>query len=50
MNYTIENFWISRLAGSSAQSKPTLAGWAIESTLNPSFVEADLSLRSATMT
>jgi len=47
MSYTIENFWISRLAGVvPAQSKPTLAGWAIESTLNPSFVEADLSLRS----
>jgi hypothetical protein len=46
MGYAIEDFWIHRLTGViPPPTRPTLAGWFIEATRNPSFVEAELRLR-----
>src|SRR5260221_4629037 len=46
MAYTIHDFWLPRL-GAVVRPKhlPTLPGWAVEPTPNPSFVEADIHLR-----
>jgi hypothetical protein len=47
MSYTIEDFWIRRLVGVIRPvSRPTLAGWSIESERNPSFIEAEMRLRA----
>ena len=46
MPHTIQDFWIPRLDGVVRPSTPpTLPGWTIEVSPNPSFVEADLNLR-----
>ena len=48
MEYTIDNFWVPRLAGVVQPSSAlTLPGWSVEQTTNPSFVEADLRLRES---
>jgi len=47
MSYTIQDFWIPRLAGIVPTTlEPVLPGWSFERSRNPSFVEADLHLRS----
>lgn len=46
MGYTIEEFWTDKFrAAIPPTSTFSLPGWHIDSTLNPTFVEADLNLR-----
>ncbi len=47
MSYTIENFWLPRLAGIlRPPSKRILPGWTTDLTPNPYFVEAETTLRA----